>query len=52
MGSKGIWLIIVAMFSIGIILSGYLIFASGPSRESPADRRAEIAMPASSGDCC
>lgn len=52
MSSKGIWLIIGAMFSIGVILSGCLIFTSGPSSESPAVRRAEIAMPASSGACC
>lgn len=53
MGSKRIWLIIVATFSVGVFLSGILISESGPSSISPGDHRAEVARANSiEGPCC
>jgi hypothetical protein len=53
MGSKHIWLIIVTAFSVGVFLSGALIFESGPSSISPGTHRADVAkVNTIEGGCC
>lgn len=53
MGSKQIWLIIIAAFSVGVFLSGILIFEAGPTSISPGSDHSRIeAVPANGGTCC